>query len=499
MVGVRKLKHFSAIVMLLGLVIIALSYRTFFGENSPRSERAAQLERRREELSEGLQASPDILGHKVAPSADTAVDQSSGQVAKSGDDDKKPVDVVNKPDETKPADVKPADVKPADVKPAAAVQHMDIKPADTNNNQAAPGKQAEQDWVKKAHKAASADVSSEWEKMKDSMRQKADEEKAEREAGAPALHNSKLARTAPPMDMKALHRSFSLTAIASGNLYTASDPSVVHVVVFCQRDDFTATLTLVNSVVTNTKFPNVTFHFVTPKGDRTSFKIEMDKVSSLEKLAFEVVEYPSEWSHGKNLMEFAPFRMPEMLPFVGGRVAVLDPYCLVTGDIKELVNTPLAPGHWAAMPSLCNSDPAATVPDERYRHYLNMTHPLIAKLHVQPDTCVPSTAVIVADMSSLRLAVVRPKLWHWVHLIDETPVFLKPEGGDISNTPAYTVVFHNHTTLLKPQWYTRLNEKSPAPDGSAKLYHWVGNGKPWEQGTPAASLWNKYLVQSTTK
>ena len=72
--------------------------------------------------------------------------------------------------------------------------------------------------------------------------------------------------------IRLLHRSFSFMGLAGGNMYTSDDSRVVHVVVSSDRGSFSALLTLVNSIIRNTKFHNITFHFVTPPEDRMVLK-----------------------------------------------------------------------------------------------------------------------------------------------------------------------------------------------------------------------------------
>ncbi|KAL8578272.1 hypothetical protein ACOMHN_005663 [Nucella lapillus] len=143
------------------------------------------------------------------------------------------------------------------------------------------------------------------------------------------------------VDVRRLHRSFSLAALKSGNVYTTEDNQpgarVIHVAVFVEHGAFTALMTLVNSVVKNTHFRNVTFHFVTSS--------ETDRMRL------------------KYYLEFAPFRLPEILPYMGGRVIILDPYCLVKGDISELAEMHISRGHYAAMATLCNADPVSNMPE----------------------------------------------------------------------------------------------------------------------------------------
>ncbi|XP_076472487.1 glycosyltransferase 8 domain-containing protein 2-like isoform X2 [Babylonia areolata] len=543
MVGVRKLKHCSFILFLLGVGVITLTYKWFFEQHLEHRPRLPMDQFRQLEPLQALGFPPPedhrlrddakhVVRHAKAPGPLNQHDQNQNyDISQNAAENKNPEEAAAaaQPDPESDRDSgtgnDPADSKPKpEVAPGSAAAEeeedddgkgadADTAAADSDNNKnnknrnppSANDKQSA--WEKEVAKRIVSNRDKDHNKVPTNRRLIVLHEEEQNDASNVKRSSNGVTSK---LDIRRLHRSFSNGALRSGNVYTTSetDPTSehYHVVVFVARDAFTAAMTLVNSVVKNSKSPNVTFHFVASKEDKRLLKQELDS-TPLKDLTFEVIEYPQEWSQGKNTMEFASFRLGDLLPYMGGRVTVLDPWCLVKGDIADLAGTTIPKGHYAAMATLCNpgsspsSSSSSSLPEERYRHHLNFSHEEIAKLHVQPDTCVPSPAVmVVPDLYVIRVARTRQKMWHWMHLNDRTPVFLKTEGGAVSSKAPYSVVFHNHTTLLSSRWYTRVSAKSGTPGGSGGLllYHWVGEGKPWDPSSPVASLWNPYLITPHT-
>ena len=74
-------------------------------------------------------------------------------------------------------------------------------------------------------------------------------------------------------------------------------------------------------------------------------------------------------------------------------------YKFVIGDVQELLKTPLVPGTLGAFSDDCHAGSAAKAVssrvESRFAGRVNLKHPVIAALDINPATCTFSTGVFV--------------------------------------------------------------------------------------------------------
>ncbi|KNC78230.1 hypothetical protein SARC_09332 [Sphaeroforma arctica JP610] len=191
-------------------------------------------------------------------------------------------------------------------------------------------------------------------------------------------------------------------------------------------------------------------------------------------------------------LNFARFWLPDLLPDITQeRILYLDDDTLVRGNLREMRDLTLQPGHVAAF-----------VPDtvNKMKMFLNFDNPKVVGTRIKKNAMAFNAGVFLADMQEWRRQAITPKLLFWSRLNVEEDVYGARGGGGASQPPML-IAFDKVSSALPERWHMRhfgwkkAQTYTTEDVRGGKLLHFNGGDKPWVHRSKWFLLWYKYFLE----
>lgn len=291
----------------------------------------------------------------------------------------------------------------------------------------------------------------------------------------------------------------------------------IPVLITAAGDRLGAVVAAMNSVYENSK-ANVAFTIVTLNDTVDHLKVWLSK-TKLKNVNYKIVIFKPELLNGKiskdpqkleaaKPLTFVRFYLPVYIP-EAEKAIYLDDDVIVQGDIQELYETNLKPGHAAAFSDDCDSASAKGIVrgagnQNNYIGFLDFKKEAIKKLGMRANTCSFNPGVIIANLTEWRNQNITQQLEHWMQLNTQEDLYSKTLAESIT-TPPLLIVFYKRHSAIDPMWHIRHlgttgagNRYSSQFVKAAKLLHWNGHYKPWGRTSSFPDVWDKWFVPDPT-
>ncbi|NXY89999.1 GL8D2 protein, partial [Alcedo cyanopectus] len=273
-----------------------------------------------------------------------------------------------------------------------------------------------------------------------------------------------------------------------------------------------AAIAAISSIYSNTE-ANVLFYIVGLKTTIPHIRKWIES-SKLKEIKFKVVEFNPMVLKGKIRQDASRPELLQPLNFVRfylplliqkhEKVIYLDDDIIVQGDIQELYDTKLAPGHAAAFSDDCDLPSTHEIVrsvgmQNTYMGFLDYRKQAIRDLGISPSTCSFNPGVIVANMTEWKHQRITKQLEKWMQRNVEENLYSSTLGGGVATSPML-IVFHGKYSTINPMWHIRHLGWSPDTRYSehflqeAKLLHWNGRYKPWDYPSVHTDLWENWFI-----
>ncbi|XP_039906284.1 glycosyltransferase 8 domain-containing protein 2 isoform X1 [Simochromis diagramma] len=294
--------------------------------------------------------------------------------------------------------------------------------------------------------------------------------------------------------------------------HAAEAHDVVPVVICASEERMGASMATINSIISNTD-ASVFFYVVTLR-DAVKLTRRYIEKTKLKGIRYKIVEFNPMVLVGKvkpdssrpdllHPLNFVRFYLP-LLDILHSRVIYLDDDIIVQGDIRDLFNIKLKPGHAAAFATDC--DLPSTHETVRsigmqttYMGFLDYRKQEVKDLGINPSDCSFNPGVFVADMNEWKKQKVTKELEKWMEENFRQNIYSSAMAGGVA-TPPMLIVFHDKYTILDPLWHVRHLGWSPDvhyPENflqEAHLLHWNGPFKPWNYPAVHLDRWEKWFI-----
>uniref|UniRef100_UPI003AACE22E glycosyltransferase 8 domain-containing protein 1 n=1 Tax=Centroberyx gerrardi TaxID=166262 RepID=UPI003AACE22E len=300
-------------------------------------------------------------------------------------------------------------------------------------------------------------------------------------------------------------------------LESARTGEEIPVVITAAEERLGAVVAAMNSVYQNSK-ANVVFNIVTLNDTVDHLNVWLSK-TRLNNVKYKIIVFKPETVSGKmskdpkrletvKPLTFARFYLPAYIPDAE-KAIYLDDDVIVQGDIQELYETSLKPGHAAAFSDDCDSASAkgfvrGAGNQNNYIGFLDFKKEAIKKLGMRANTCSFNPGVIIANMTEWKNQNITRQLERWMELNAQEDLYSKTLADSIT-TPPLLIVFYKHHSTIDPMWHVRHlgstgagNRYSPQFVKAAKLLHWNGHYKPWGRTSSFSDVWDKWYIPDPT-
>ncbi|XP_036374108.1 glycosyltransferase 8 domain-containing protein 2-like [Megalops cyprinoides] len=312
---------------------------------------------------------------------------------------------------------------------------------------------------------------------------------------------------------KAQPPSAEAEAKVEGETETVAEDEIL-VVICASKERMGGAMTTINSVRSNTE-ANVIFYIVTLH-DAITYARQYIEKSDLKDIKFKILEFNPLVLKGKvksdstrpelmHPLNFVRFYLP-LLVLNHKKVIYLDDDVIVQGDIQDLYNIKLEPGHAAAFATDCDL-PSEVVRSmgmqTTYMGYLDYRKLKVRKLGFNPTECSFNPGVIVADIDAWKRQKVTKQLETWMQDNFKDNLYTNGMAGGVA-TPPMLLTFYQKYTDIDPQWHVGHLGWSPDTWYSesflqgASLLHWNGRFKPWDFPCVHKELWERWYVPDPT-
>ncbi|TWW61626.1 glycosyltransferase 8 domain-containing protein 1 isoform X1 [Takifugu flavidus] len=291
----------------------------------------------------------------------------------------------------------------------------------------------------------------------------------------------------------------------------------IPVLITASEDRLGAVIAAMNSVYHNSK-ANVAFTIVTLNDTVDHLKAWLSK-TKLKHVNYKIIIFEPGLLSGRiskdaKTMEtvkpltFARFYIPAYLP-EAEKAIYLDDDIVVQGDIQELYETKIRPGHAAAFSDDCDSASAKGIVrgagnQNNYIGFLDFKKEAIKKLGMRANTCSFNPGVIIANLTEWKNQNITQQLQHWMELNTQEDLYTKTLAESVT-TPPLLIVFYKRHSTIDPMWHVRHlgtsgagNRYSPQFVKAAKLLHWNGHYKPWGRTSSFTDVWDKWFISDPT-
>ncbi|XP_034543043.1 glycosyltransferase 8 domain-containing protein 1 [Notolabrus celidotus] len=291
----------------------------------------------------------------------------------------------------------------------------------------------------------------------------------------------------------------------------------IPVLITAAEERLGAVVAAMSSIYQNSK-ANVVFTIVTLNDTVEHLKVWLSN-TKLKNVNYKIVIFQPELLSGKiskdpqtleatKPLTFARFYLPAYLP-EAEKAIYLDDDVIVQGDIQDLYETHVKPGHAAAFSDDCDSASAKGIirgagNQNNYIGFLDFKKEAIKKLGMRATTCSFNPGVIIANLTEWRNQNITMQLEHWMELNTQEDLYSKTLAESIT-TPPLLIVFYKRHSTIDPMWHVRHlgttgagNRYSTQFVKAAKLLHWNGHYKPWGRTSSFSDVWDKWFIPDPT-
>ncbi|XP_074554198.1 glycosyltransferase 8 domain-containing protein 2 [Halichoeres trimaculatus] len=292
-----------------------------------------------------------------------------------------------------------------------------------------------------------------------------------------------------------------------------SDPdNVVPVIICASEERMGASMAAINSIKSNTEAS--VFYYIVTLRDAVKMTRQYIEKSKLKGIKYKIVEFNPMVLKGKvkpdssrpdllHPLNFVRYYLP-LLDIKHKRVIYLDDDIIVQGDIQDLFNTKLQPGHAAAFATDCDLPSTHEMVrsigmQTTYMGFLDYRKKVVRDLGIHPRDCSFNPGVFVADVNEWKKQKITKQLEKWMEENFRQNIYSSAMAGGVA-TPPMLIVFHDKFTSLNPMWHIRHLGWSPDARYSenylqeARLLHWNGPFKPWSYPAVHLELWEKWFI-----
>ncbi|XP_040029568.2 glycosyltransferase 8 domain-containing protein 2 [Gasterosteus aculeatus] len=329
------------------------------------------------------------------------------------------------------------------------------------------------------------------------------------------LHSTVLRKSTRPKlsdHLKGLASATQVAAVREPEPY-----DVVPVVICASEERIGATMAVINSVYSNTD-ASLFFYIVTLR-DAVKLTRQYIVKTKLKGIKYKILEFNPMVLKGKvkpdssrpellHPLNFVRFYL-SMLDIKHKRVIYLDDDVIVQGDIKDLFDMKLKPGHAAAFSTDCDLPSthemvASIGMQTTYMGFLDYRKEEVRDLGIDPRKCSFNPGVFVADVTEWKKQKITKQLEKWMEENVRHNIYSSAMAGGVA-TPPMLIVFHDKYTTLDPLWHVRHMGWSPDAHYSenflqgAHLLHWNGPFKPWHYPAVHLDLWERWFIPDPSR
>ncbi|KAK5876974.1 hypothetical protein CesoFtcFv8_026271 [Champsocephalus esox] len=258
------------------------------------------------------------------------------------------------------------------------------------------------------------------------------------------LHSSLLGaspRPKPADDRKSLGG-------AAGAARAPDVDNVVPIIICASEERIGATMASINSISSNTH-SNVFFYIVTLR-DAVKLTRKYIMKSKLKGIKYKILEFNPMVLKGKvkpdsarpdllHPLNFVRFYLP-LLDIHHRRVIYLDDDVIVQGDIKDLFDTKLKPGHAAAFSTDCDlpstHEMVGTIGMQTtYMGFLDYRKQEVRDLGINPRECSFNPGVFVADIGEWKKQKITKQLEKWMEENFRQNIYSSAIAGGVATPP----------------------------------------------------------------
>ncbi|XP_008318505.1 glycosyltransferase 8 domain-containing protein 1 [Cynoglossus semilaevis] len=291
----------------------------------------------------------------------------------------------------------------------------------------------------------------------------------------------------------------------------------IPVLITAAEERLGATVAAMNSIYFNSK-ANVVFTIVTLNDTVEHLKVWLSK-TKLKNIKYKILTFNPEilkekipkdpkTAEAAKPLDFVRFYLPTFLPDAEKGIYV-DDDIIVQGDIRELYDTNVKPGHVAAFSDDCDLASAKAIVrgagnQNNYLGFLDFKKASIKKLGMRANTCSFNPGVIVANLTEWKNQNISQQLDHWMELNTKEDLYSKTMAESITTPPLLIVFYRRHSTI-DPLWHVRHLGNTGAGNRyslqfvkAAKLLHWNGHYKPWGRTSAFTEVWDKWFIPDPT-
>ncbi|XP_030631218.1 glycosyltransferase 8 domain-containing protein 2 [Chanos chanos] len=290
----------------------------------------------------------------------------------------------------------------------------------------------------------------------------------------------------------------------------------IPVVICASEERIGGTMATINSVHSNTR-ASVFFYIVTLRDAIKQIRQYIGK-TKLKNIKYKILEFNPMVLKGKvkpdtsrpdllHPLNFVRFYLP-LLAINHNRIIYLDDDVIVQGDIQELYNIKLKPGHAAAFASDCDlpstHDMVRSIGMQTtYMGFLDYRKQEVRNLGINPSDCSFNPGVFVADIAEWKRQKITKQLEKWMMENFKENLYSSAMAGGVA-TPPMLIVFHDKYTTIDPTWNVRHLGWSPDARYAesvlkeAHLLHWNGRFKPWDYPCVHLDRWEKWFIPDPT-
>ncbi|XP_039617746.1 glycosyltransferase 8 domain-containing protein 2 isoform X1 [Polypterus senegalus] len=286
----------------------------------------------------------------------------------------------------------------------------------------------------------------------------------------------------------------------------------VPVVICAAEGRIGATIAAINSIYSNSD-GNVLFYIVAMANSLQHVRKWIEN-SKLKKIKFKVIEFNPMVLRGKvrsdssrpellQPLNFVRFYLP-LLILKHEKVIYLDDDVIVQGDIQDLYDTKIQPGHAAAFATDCDLPSTHEMVrsigmQTTYMGFLDYRKQAVRDIGISPNTCSFNPGVFVANITEWKRQKITKQLEKWMLKNVQENLYSSAMAGGVA-TPPMLLVFHQKHSMINPMWHIRHLGWSPDARYSenflqeAQLLHWNGRFKPWDYPCAHQELWEKWYI-----
>uniref|UniRef100_A0A4W3IHY7 Glycosyltransferase 8 domain containing 2 n=1 Tax=Callorhinchus milii TaxID=7868 RepID=A0A4W3IHY7_CALMI len=291
----------------------------------------------------------------------------------------------------------------------------------------------------------------------------------------------------------------------------SSSEDLIPIIICAAEERMGGTIATINSIYSNTNAR--IFFYIIALSDSLLHIRKWIENTKLKHIQYKILEFNPAVLKGKIRPDSARPELLQPLNFVRyfipllihnhEKVIYLDDDVIIQGDVQDLYESILHPGHAAAFSMDCDMTSTHEMVrsmgmQNTYMGHLDYRRATVRDLGINPTTCSFNVGVFVANVTEWKRQRITKQLEKWLLLNVEENLYNSALAGGVV-TPPMLVVFHRKHSSLNPLWHIRHLGWSPDTRYSerflseAKLLHWNGRFKPWDYPAAHMELWERSI------